>query len=61
MKAASSLGVALICPDTSPRGDTVPKGDGQYDFALGAGFYVNATQAPVRTPSPILFVVCVVL
>lgn len=44
---ASELGVAVIAPDTSPRGDGVPDDpDGAYDFGLGAGFYVNATQAP---------------
>lgn len=46
-RIASQLGVAVIAPDTSPRGDGVP-GDpaGSWDFGLGAGFYVNATQAP---------------
>lgn len=44
---ASEHGVALIAPDTSPRGDDVADDpDGAYDFGLGAGFYVNATQAP---------------
>lgn len=44
---ASELGIALIAPDTSPRGDTVPDDpDGAYDFGLGAGFYVDATEAP---------------
>lgn len=42
---ASKLGIILICPDTSPRGDDVPDEDG-YDFAKGAGFYVDATQSP---------------
>jgi S-formylglutathione hydrolase len=37
----------LIAPDTSPRGKNVPDDpDGAYDFGLGAGFYVNATQPP---------------
>jgi len=37
----------LVAPDTSPRGDEVPDDPlGAYDFGLGAGFYVNATQAP---------------
>jgi S-formylglutathione hydrolase len=46
-RVAAELGVMLIAPDTSPRGDGVP-GDpqGAYDFGLGAGFYVDATQAP---------------
>jgi len=37
----------FVAPDTSPRGDTVPDDpDGAYDFGLGAGFYVDATQDP---------------
>lgn len=44
---ASEHGVALIAPDTSPRGADVPDDpEGAYDLGLGAGFYVNATQAP---------------
>ena len=44
---AARHGVAIIAPDTSPRGDGVPDDpEGAYDFGLGAGFYVNATQAP---------------
>lgn len=46
-KKAAELGIAIVCPDTSPRGQEVPDDkDAQYDFGLGAGFYVNATQAP---------------
>jgi S-formylglutathione hydrolase len=46
-QAAAEYGVAIVAPDTSPRGDGVPDdGEGSYDFGLGAGFYVNATQAP---------------
>ncbi len=46
-RVASELGLTLIAPDTSPRGEGVPDdADGAYDFGLGAGFYVNATQAP---------------
>ena len=46
-RVAAELGIALIIPDTSPRGDGVPDDEnGAYDFGLGAGFYVNATQAP---------------
>lgn len=46
-KMAAELGVAIVAPDTSPRGDDVPDdAEGAYDFGLGAGFYVNATQAP---------------
>jgi S-formylglutathione hydrolase len=46
-KACAELGLVLVAPDTSPRGEGVP-GDaaGAYDFGLGAGFYVDATQAP---------------
>ncbi len=44
---AAELGVAVIAPDTSPRGEGVPDDpDGAYDFGLAAGFYVNATQDP---------------
>ena len=44
---AAEAGVAIVCPDTSPRGDGVPDDpDGAWDFGLGAGFYVNATQSP---------------
>jgi len=46
-RMASELGVILIAPDTSPRGENVPDDpEGGYDFGLGAGFYVNATRAP---------------
>ena len=44
---AAQYGVAIVAPDTSPRGEQVPDDpDGAYDFGLGAGFYVNATQEP---------------
>jgi S-formylglutathione hydrolase len=45
--ACAELGLIFVAPDTSPRGETVP-GDpaGAYDFGLGAGFYVDATEAP---------------
>ena len=42
---AAEQGIALIFPDTSPRGDGVPN-DEAYDLGQGAGFYVNATQDP---------------
>ena len=46
-RVASELGIAIVAPDTSPRGDGVPDdAEAAYDFGLGAGFYVNATQAP---------------
>ncbi|HTN33248.1 MAG TPA: S-formylglutathione hydrolase, partial [Marinobacter sp.] len=44
-RIAAELGVAIIAPDTSPRGDDVADDEG-YDLGKGAGFYVNATQAP---------------
>lgn len=43
--ACAQHGVILIAPDTSPRGEDVPD-DEAYDFGKGAGFYVDATQAP---------------
>ncbi|GAB3375665.1 S-formylglutathione hydrolase [Spongiibacter taiwanensis] len=46
-RAAAAHGVAIVAPDTSPRGDDVADDpEGAYDFGLGAGFYVDATQAP---------------
>lgn len=45
-KKAAELGLAIICPDTSPRGSEHPGEHDSYDFGSGAGFYVNATQAP---------------
>ena len=44
-RACAEHGVALIGPDTSPRGDGVPDNPA-YDFGQGAGFYVDATQEP---------------
>jgi S-formylglutathione hydrolase len=46
-KACAELGLIFVAPDTSPRGPDVP-GDpnNSYDFGLGAGFYVDATQEP---------------
>ena len=44
---AAERGVAIVAPDTSPRGDNVPDDPEQsWDFGSGAGFYLNATQAP---------------
>lgn len=43
---AAEHGIALIIPDTSPRGDEVPDVPERYDLGKGAGFYVNATQQP---------------
>jgi S-formylglutathione hydrolase len=46
-RLAAELGLVLVTPDTSPRGPNVPDDvDGAWDFGLGAGFYLNATQAP---------------
>lgn len=44
-RVAAELGIVLVMPDTSPRGDAVPDVDG-YDLGKGAGFYLNATQQP---------------
>jgi len=47
LRMAAKLGIAIVTPDTSPRGEgVVDDADGAYDLGLGAGFYVNATQAP---------------
>ena len=46
-RIAAELGLMLISPDTSPRGDEVPDDpDGAYDFGIAAGFYLNATEVP---------------
>lgn len=45
-KLAAELGMAIICPDTSPRGTDLPGEHDDWDFGSGAGFYVNATQKP---------------
>lgn len=44
-KAAAKLGVAMIMPDTSPRGEDIADSE-DYDLGQGAGFYLNATQEP---------------
>ncbi|MDK9357091.1 S-formylglutathione hydrolase [Lelliottia sp. V106_10] len=44
-RVAAELGIALVMPDTSPRGDDVAD-DAGYDLGKGAGFYLNATQEP---------------
>jgi len=46
---AAELGLALIIPDTSPRGAEVPDVPERYDLGQGAGFYVNATRLPWAT------------
>jgi len=43
---AAELGLALVMPDTSPRGDDVADEAERYDLGKGAGFYVNATESP---------------
>jgi len=46
-RACAELGLIFVAPDTSPRGEGVADdADGAYDFGLGAGFYVDATQEP---------------
>ncbi len=46
-RIAADLGIMLVSPDTSPRGEGVPDDpDDDYDFGLGAGFYLNATEEP---------------
>ncbi|MDZ7628455.1 MAG: S-formylglutathione hydrolase [Parvularculaceae bacterium] len=46
-RAAAELGLMIVAPDTSPRGDHVPDLEPKaYDFGKGAGFYVDATEAP---------------
>lgn len=47
LKVAAELGLIIVAPDTSPRGaDVLDDPEGAWDFGLGAGFYINATQAP---------------
>ncbi len=51
-RLAAELNLALIAPDTSPRGEAAESIDGakaSWDFGIGAGFYLDATQAPWRT------------
>lgn len=45
-RMAAELGVIVVCPDTSPRGDDVPDDKDNWQFGSGAGFYVDATQPP---------------
>ena len=45
-RLAAELGLALVAPDTSPRGAKVPGEADSWDFGVGAGFYLDATQAP---------------
>lgn len=49
LRVAAELGLMIVNPDTSPRGEGVPDdAEGSYDFGLGAGFYLNATEEPWR-------------
>jgi len=45
-RIAAELGMAIVCPDTSPRGTDFPGEHDSYDFGSAAGFYVTATNAP---------------
>jgi S-formylglutathione hydrolase len=46
-RTCAELGLMFVAPDTSPRGEGVPDDpEGAYDFGLGAGFYVDATEPP---------------
>jgi hypothetical protein len=45
-RVAAELGLAIVVPDTSPRGLKLPGEAASYDFGLGAGFYVDATEEP---------------
>ena len=47
-RVAAELGIAIVAPDTSPRGDTVADDEG-YDLGKGAGFYLNATTEPWKS------------
>ncbi len=45
-RLAAELGLIIVCPDTSPRGPDVPDEKDNWQFGCGAGFYLDATQAP---------------
>ncbi|MEX0347681.1 MAG: S-formylglutathione hydrolase [Rhizobiaceae bacterium] len=47
-RLAAELGLIIVCPDTSPRGDDVPDDKDNWQFGSGAGFYLDATQEPWR-------------
>lgn len=46
LRFAAEHGLAVVFPDTSPRGAGIPGEDEDWDFGTGAGFYLNATEAP---------------
>ncbi|RYY82557.1 MAG: S-formylglutathione hydrolase [Comamonadaceae bacterium] len=48
-RTAAALGLMLVTPDTSPRGVDIPGADAEWDFGIGAGFYIDATEAPWST------------
>lgn len=48
-RLAAELGLMIVCPDTSPRGESVPDEKDNWQFGSGAGFYVDATQPPFAT------------
>jgi S-formylglutathione hydrolase len=48
-RMAAELGLAVVCPDVSPRGDDVPDEKDNWRFGKGAGFYLDATQQPYAT------------
>lgn len=48
-RVAAELGLMLVTPDTSPRGVDIPGADAEWDFGIGAGFYIDATQPPWNT------------
>ena len=48
-RLAAKLGIALVSPDTSPRGANIPGEADSWDFGVGAGFYLDATQEPWRS------------
>lgn len=48
LRRAAEAGIALVAPDTSPRDRRFPGDDAAWDFGQGAGFYVDATEAPWR-------------
>ena len=51
-KAASELGLIIVCPDTSPRGDEVPDEVDNWQMGKGAGFYLDATEKPALDAAP---------
>ena len=54
---ATELGIAIVIPDTSPRGENVPNNDA-YDLGQGAGFYLDATQKPWSKNFKMTFIQC---